>query len=292
MAIIKSINSKSSIGKAIKYITQEEKTENLLTYGKDCRVNVAIEQMKATKNQFNKAGGREYVHLVQSFNPKDNISFQKAHELGIEFIEKCEKYKDHEIIMATHKDKEHIHNHFIINSVNFNNGSKLSTSAKELEQIKQISNNISKENNLTVPQKATINGQMRCYDSNKYRTIEKGLKWQSESYMLDMYKKIRVAKKRATSKEHLSLILERYGIKITRDTKKDMTFKNSDNKKVRLSNFQKTFNDIFLDKEVFESSLRINKKDLDEKIKEQARKKEEIEKSKRKNKSFDMGLER
>lgn len=289
MAIIKSVNSKSSIGKAIKYITQEEKTEKLLTYGKDCRVNTAIEQMKATKNQFNKVGGREYVHLVQSFNPKDNISFQKAHELGIEFIEKCEKYKDHEIIMATHKDKEHIHNHFIINSVNFINGSKLSTSAKELEQIKQISNDISKEHDLTVPQKAPINGQMRCYDNNKHKTIEKGLKGQTESYILDMYQKIKGAQKRATSKDHLSLILEKGGIEITRDTKRDITFKNSDNKKVRLSNLKKTFNDFFLDKEVFEMSLITNNKRLEEKIKEQAKLKEEREKIIRQNRSLDRG---
>ena len=67
MAVVKVVNSRASIGNAVNYITKKEKTEESLISGKDCSPNTAIEEMKITKQQWQKTDGRQYKHYVQSF---------------------------------------------------------------------------------------------------------------------------------------------------------------------------------------------------------------------------------
>ncbi len=93
MAVIKVVNSKASIGKAINYITKEEKTEERLISGKDCNPFTTIDEMKATKEQWGKTEGRQYKHYIQSFDPKDKMSHAKAHQIGVEWAEK--NFKGH-----------------------------------------------------------------------------------------------------------------------------------------------------------------------------------------------------
>ena len=88
MAVIKAINSKASLGKVIKYITQDEKTLECLIGGYNCRGTSALFEMKATKKAWDKTGGRQYKHFVQSFSPDEDITPQQAHGLGI-----CQKTK-------------------------------------------------------------------------------------------------------------------------------------------------------------------------------------------------------
>jgi len=102
----------------------------------------------------NEAFAQEYISMYDTYSQvdlTDNINFEKAHELGKELINNFDKYKGHEVLMATHMDKGNVHNHFVINSVNFENGRKLNTSAKELQQLKDFSNELSKEHGFSVP---------------------------------------------------------------------------------------------------------------------------------------------
>lgn len=79
MAIIKFTNSKSNLKTIINYVAREDKTnENLIT-GKDCIASSSLEEMLAIKKLYNKTDGRQYIHLVQSFSPKDNITPQQVH---------------------------------------------------------------------------------------------------------------------------------------------------------------------------------------------------------------------
>ena len=103
MAIIKAVNSKASIGKGINYITKEEKTEEKLISGINCNPETAIDEMKATKELYDKDAGRQYYHFIQSFNPMDRVSPETAHKLGKEWLERMTSYKV--IVLATHKDK-------------------------------------------------------------------------------------------------------------------------------------------------------------------------------------------
>jgi hypothetical protein len=83
MAVIKVTNSKATLGKAINYITKEEKTKDRLISGRNCNPSTALEEMKATKDQFDKLDGRQYYHYVQSFAKTDEVSHEKAHEIVV-----------------------------------------------------------------------------------------------------------------------------------------------------------------------------------------------------------------
>ena len=260
MAIIKAVNSKSSIGRAINYVSNKEKTEEKLISGIDCNPKTAIDEMKATKELYDKNEGRQYAHFIQSFNPKDNISPEKAHEIGKEFIEKNSKFKGHEIILATHKDKEHIHNHFIINSVNYENGNKLHTTKHEYQEMKDLSNELSKENNLTVPEKSKEQGKITSFNQGKYRIMEKHFQGTGKSYILETAIAYKKSKEKSISKDDFIRKMEDQGYDTKwKDTSKHITFTNKESgKKVRLANLEKTLNDPDFTKEVLIDELQRN----------------------------------
>lgn len=260
MAIIKAVNSKSSIGRAINYVSNKEKTEEKLISGIDCNPKTAIDEMKATKELYDKNEGRQYAHFIQSFNPKDNISPEKAHEIGKEFIEKNSKFKGHEIILATHKDKEHIHNHFIINSVNYENGNKLHTTKHEYQEMKDLSNELSKENNLTVPEKSKEQGKITSFNQGKYRIMEKHFQGTGKSYILETAIAYKKSKEKSSTKKEFIKEMEDQGYDTKwKDTSKHITFTNKESgKKVRLANLEKTLNDPDFTKEVLIDELQRN----------------------------------
>lgn len=260
MAIIKAVNSKSSIATAINYITKKEKTEEKLISGIDCNPETAIDEMKATKELYDKNDGRQYAHFIQSFNPNDEISPEKAHEIGKEFIEKNDKFKGHEIVLATHKDKKHIHNHFIINSVNYENGKKLHTTKYEYQAMKDISNELSKEHNLTVPQKSEEKGKITSFNQDKYQVMKKHFQGTAKSYVLETAIAYKKAKDRSISKEDFIKEMESQGYSTKwKDTSKHITFTNKESgKKVRLANLEKTLNYPDFTKEVLTDELQRN----------------------------------
>ncbi len=146
MAIIKFVKvTKGNLKNAINYITKEDKTSKDLIYCKDCDMNNVLDQFKYVKELYSNTDGRQYYHFIQSFSPKDKLDYELANKIGQEM---CEYFKEHQIIMATHKDKDYIHNHFIMNSVNFETGKKYQQSAKDLEKIKILSNKLCEKYNL------------------------------------------------------------------------------------------------------------------------------------------------
>lgn len=245
MAIIKAVNSKASIGRGINYITQEEKTEEKLISGINCNPETAIDEMKATKEINSKTTGRQYYHFIQSFNPIDRVDPQTAHKLGKEWLERNDKFKGYEIVLATHVDKEHTHNHFIINSVSFETGMKLHTNKKEYQKMKEISNQISRENGLTIPEKSQEKGKITSFNQNKYQAMKRHFEGNYKSYVIDTAIAVSQVKETATSKYDFIEKMEQQGYTTNwKDTSKNVTFINQDTgKRVRLSNLEKTFND-------------------------------------------------
>ena len=144
MAIIKFINNKVGLKKTLNYICKEEKTNNKFISGKDCMPENAYEEMMAIKNMFNKTKGREKVHFVQAFSPNDPVNYEMAHEIALKI---AKRFREFQVVVATHQDTEHIHSHFVINTVNFNTGKKMQFSNKDLERLKQYSNKLCEEYN-------------------------------------------------------------------------------------------------------------------------------------------------
>ncbi len=171
MAIIKFTNSKSELKTIINYVTRNDKTNTNLITGKDCLANSCLEEMESVKELYNKTGGRQYIHIVQSFSPKDDLDFQKAHEIGIRL---ANYFQGFQILVATHTDREHIHNHLIINSVNFENGKKFNQSKSDMQKVKDFSDKLCEEAGLKIIEKKKNQG---IYKKNEYQVALKGNSW-------------------------------------------------------------------------------------------------------------------
>lgn len=140
MAVIKCLPGTKSLEEMLLYLETEGKTNDNLRSGINCTSdNVEIE-FNIIKELYNKPKGKQYYHITQSFSPLDNIDAQKAHDIGVRWIE--ENIRNHQIYVVTHIDREHLHNHFVVNSVNLENGMKLQINPKKLEDMKKSSNEI------------------------------------------------------------------------------------------------------------------------------------------------------
>ena len=171
MAIIEAISSKANIKRIISYVTQDKKTNVNLISGKDCMAESCLEEMLYTKNLYHKNSGRQYIHIIQSFDPKDNLSAEQVHNVGIKL---ANTFNGFQVLVATHIDKNHLHNHLVINSVSFENGYKIQMSKKDLQYIKDYSDKLCLEIGASViPKKEKTNYIKR----SEYRVAEEGKSW-------------------------------------------------------------------------------------------------------------------
>lgn len=224
MAVIKAVNSKSSLKSVIQYITNKEKTEEKLVSGKDCNAASAFEEMQTTKELFDKADGRQYKHFIQSFDPQDNLNHYQAHKIGLEWAEM--NFKGYEVLVATHQDKEHIHNHFVVNSVSFENGEKYRQSKKDLEKMKELSDKICQREGLHVIAEKT---QGKELSMKEYQVAIKG-----DSWKFKLMNEIDKSMQHNKTKEEFMKSMEDKGYKVNwSDTRKYITYTTPEGKKVR-----------------------------------------------------------
>ena len=220
MAIIKILSSKGSVNTIINYVLNKEKTNERIISGKDCSPLNATEEMNVTKNLYDKTDGISFHHIIQSFKPGETTP-EKAHGIGIELAEKQFKY--HEVLIATHKDKEHMHNHFIINSVSFKDGRKLISNKDTLREIKLESNRICQREHLSTIDKPYAKNR---YSMAEYKLAEKGLPIWKEQLRSAIDESKKNAKNFLELKEHLS---ENFGIKM-KIQNKNLSFLHPDKK--------------------------------------------------------------
>jgi len=169
MAVIKILPSKGRIKNIVNYVLNKEKTDDRIISGKDCSSQNAIDEMNTTKELYDKTDGISYHHIIQSFKPGETDP-EKAHKIGKELVEK--QFKGYEVLVVTHIDKDHIHNHLIVNSVSFVDGRKLVSNKETLREIKRESNRICQRENLSI-----IKGPYaeRSYSMAEYKLAEKGM---------------------------------------------------------------------------------------------------------------------
>lgn len=114
-----------------------------------------------------------FYQYVQSFSPKENITPHQAHEIAIEFAEKA--WTGYEVLVATHCDVQHIHSHFVINSVSFENGKKLRQNPNTLNSLRALSDEICRHHNLSTLEPYRKDGMK--ISTREYRTAVKGQSW-------------------------------------------------------------------------------------------------------------------
>lgn len=223
MAVIEAISSKANIKRIINYVTQDKKTTADLITGKDCMAESCLEEMLYTKNLYNKTGGRQYIHIIQSFDPKDNLTPSQVHNAGLKL---ANSFNGFQVLVATHIDKEHLHNHFVINSVSFENGYKIQMSKKDLQYLKDYSDKICLEMGASViPKKDKTNYIKR----NEYRVAERG-----ESWKFKLINAIDLSIAESTCKDDFIKTMNKLGYQVNwTDTRKYITYTTPEGYKCR-----------------------------------------------------------
>lgn len=146
------IHSQGQLSRALNYIVNPEKTKGgELVSGQNINVpSNAYNEMLLTREMAILAGNqpkeneRFGFHFVQSFSPEDNLTPEQVHEIGLKTM-KAYLGESAEFVIATHTDKEHLHNHIILNATNPKTLKKFQQSKSQLEELKEISDVISKE---------------------------------------------------------------------------------------------------------------------------------------------------
>lgn len=131
------------------YAKDEEKTEReFFVSGINCIPSKAREQFVTVKEQFGKTGGIQAYHGYLSFKP-DEVTPELAHQIGLEFASRV--WGDRfQVVVSTHLNTHCLHDHFVINSVSFADGKRLSDKEKAWFSLHQISDDICREHGLYV----------------------------------------------------------------------------------------------------------------------------------------------
>ena len=149
MAITKYKVIKKNLEAVINYAKNGEKTENgILVTGINCLPDIAYNQMTLTKKSFHKEDGRLGYHIIQSFK-ENEVSPEQCNKIGVELANELwgDKYQ---VLVCTHTNKNNVHNHLILNSVSFIDGSKYHNSNVEIALLKQTNDDLCRKYGLSV----------------------------------------------------------------------------------------------------------------------------------------------
>ena len=169
--------SAGALGGVAAYVAQANKTmqENgqHLVSGQNCTPPLAVREFLTTRAMHRKESPVWFYHYVQSFAPNEPVTGELAHELAKMFAARA--WPESEVLIATHIDREHIHSHFIVNSVCFGNGKMLRQGPGTLARLRPISDELCAAHGLSVlpRQEAKTQG----LGAREYRSATKGESW-------------------------------------------------------------------------------------------------------------------
>ena len=181
MAIVHFVNYKrgtqshAAMRGVMLYVMQEKKTAwegAPLVSGINCQPQSVYDDFLNTKLLYHKDGGTMFYHMVQSFPKGAAVDPRQAHEAArrlAEYFDGCE------VLVCTHVDREHVHSHCVINSVNFETGKKLHMAKEQIQELMRRNDAICQEMGLPVFDAPTQ--QARGMSGAEYHTALKGQSW-------------------------------------------------------------------------------------------------------------------
>lgn len=197
MATTKLGNTKSA-SRAINYAEKRAVEKN----GLNCDVDYAKSAFKQTRALYGKENGVQAHTIIQSFKPGE-VTPEQCNQLGLELAEKIAP--KHQVAIYTHADKEHVHNHIVINSINLETGKKYQSNKQQRELIKQENDNVCRSHGLSVPERDAA--KLR-YTQTESALIEKG----QSSWKDELREEIEYAKAHTSNFKGFSEHLEQKGI--------------------------------------------------------------------------------
>ena len=212
----------------MRYVSQLSKTlwdGQQLVSGIGCQPETAFDEFLSTKLLHHKDGGVMFYHMVQSFPKGADVDPRTAHEAArrlAEYFEGCE------VLVCTHVDREHIHSHCIINSVNFETGKKVHMADEQIQELRVRNDQICEELGLPKFQR----DEQKCsrgMSNAEYYTASKG-----ESWKFELMRVIDDCMRCAGNREEFLALLRSEGYNATwTDGRKNITYTTPGGRKCR-----------------------------------------------------------
>ena len=224
----KGTQTRGCMKSVMRYVSQLSKTlwgGQQLISGIDCQPETAFDEFLSTKLLHHKDGGVMFYHMVQSFPKGADIDPRAAHEAARKlagYFEGCE------VLVCTHTDREHIHSHCIINSVNFETGKKVHIADKQIQELRILNDQICEELGLPKFQKDEQR-QSRGMSNAEYYTADRG-----ESWKFELMRVIDECMRCAGNREEFLILLRSEGYDAAwTGSRKNITYATPDGRKCR-----------------------------------------------------------
>ena len=212
----------------MRYVSKLSKTlwdGQQLVSGIGCQPETAFDEFLSAKLLHHKDGGIQFYHMVQSFPRGADIDPRTAHEAARRlagYFEGCE------VLVCTHVDREHIHSHCIINSVNFETGRKVHMADEQIQELRVCNDQICEELGLPKFQRDEQK-HSRGMSNAEYYTASKG-----ESWKFELMRVIDECMRCAGNREEFLVLLRSEGYNATwTDGRKNITYTTPDGRKCR-----------------------------------------------------------
>ncbi len=224
----KGTQTRGCMKSVMRYVSQVNKTlwdGQQLVSGIGCQPKTAFDEFLSTKLLHRKDGGVMFYHMVQSFPKGADIDPRTAHEAARRlavYFEGCE------VLVCTHVDREHIHSHCIINSVNFETGRKVHMADEQIQELRVRNDEICEELGLPKFQKDEQK-HSRGMSNAEYYTAVKG-----ESWKFELMRVIDDCMRCAGNREEFLVLLRSEGYDATwTSSRKNITCTTPDGRKCR-----------------------------------------------------------
>ena len=222
----KGTQTRNCMKSVMRYVSQMSKTlwdGQPLVSGIGCQPETAFDEFLSTKLLHHKDGGVMFYHMVQSFPKGADIDPRAAHEAARKlagYFEGCE------VLVCTHTDREHIHSHCIINSVNFETGKKVHMADEQIQELRVRNDQICEELGLPKFQR----DEQKCsrgMSNAEYYTADRG-----ESWKFELMRVIDECMRCAGNREEFLILLRSEGYDATwTDSRKNITYVTPDGRK-------------------------------------------------------------
>ena len=219
--------SRAAMRGVMLYVMQEKKTAwdgVPLVSGVNCQPQSVYDDFLNTKLLYHKDGGTMFYHMVQSFPKGAAVDPRRTHEAARRL---AEYFGGCEVLVCTHVDREHIHSHCVINSVNFETGKKLHMAKEQIQELMRHNDEICQEIGLPVFDAPTQ--QARDMSGAEYHTALKGQSWK-----LRLMNTIDECMKYAADRDAFVSLMESEGYTVRwEDTRKYITYTTPDGMRCR-----------------------------------------------------------
>ena len=216
MAIFKAIDKSSKkIGgsKGVLYYVGKKAEETVGLFCSD-DYKEAFKNFQEIKEFYNKLEDRQYKHFVHSFAPNE-IDKKKALEMTVKLCK--EFFPENQVFIAQHTDREHIHNHIVVNSVNIDNGKKFYYELEEFNKWRDRADELAKEYGLEIVQpkeKEFEVGEVVTKSRDTREVIEGALRGEKQSDIVTVVLAVIEGGEKAKSKEEFTKVLKEKGVDI------------------------------------------------------------------------------